>query len=326
MIRPRISIIIPVYNAASCLDKCVTSIRSQTFENYELLLVDDGSTDGSGVLCDKYAATDDRIKVFHQVNGGVSSARNLGIDKARGEWVTFVDSDDWLETDFLESLISYDDTLMVVGGLKRFGDREDEIIPDATTVYNVLQDINVLWAATIKKFIFWYVWGKFYKLDLLKEHNIRFLKGMKYSEDNCFVMEYMSHIDSFSYVACSGYCHLYERGRANKYSMAFDEFKRHFDLQERSFRLLESKTGAPFVEVRGSIYRRFFLCFLYYLASSDNYHDFSGQRSAFIEFDKEVSFIHNLIGSRKYKALLYLPPFIVYLMRNSIKRSIDEIF
>lgn len=320
---PQISIIVPVFNAEKFLDKCVTSILSQSFRNFELLLINDGSKDNSGILCDQYALSDDRIKVFHKNNGGVSSARNLGIDKARGEWITFIDSDDWLETDFLKNLISYDDTLMVVGGFKRFGDREDEIIPDVTTIYNVVEDINVLWKTTIKNFIFWYVWGKLYKLNLLKEYEIRFLNGMKYNEDNCFVMEYMSHIDSFSYVACSGYCHLYERGRANKYGMAFDEFKHHFDLQERSFKLLECRTRTPFIEVRGNIYRRFFLCFLYHLVSLNNYHYFREQRSAFIKFDKDISFMRNLKG--KYK-LLYIPSCVVYLIRNSMQKYIDKAF
>lgn len=94
MTHPQISIIVPVYNAGRFLDKCVTSILSQSFSDFELLLVDDGSKDDSGVLCDLYAQKDARVKVFHKENGGVSSARNLGLDNAKGEWIAFVDSDD----------------------------------------------------------------------------------------------------------------------------------------------------------------------------------------------------------------------------------------
>ena len=92
--NPSISIIVPVYNAERTLNRCVDSILSQTFQEWELLLIDDGSTDRSGELCDEYASKDQRIKVFHKKNGGVSSARNIGLNYAKGEWITFIDSDD----------------------------------------------------------------------------------------------------------------------------------------------------------------------------------------------------------------------------------------
>lgn len=96
-IQDLISIIVPVYNTEKYLDQCIQSVLAQTYTNWELLLIDDGSTDSSGAICDKYAAVDKRIRVFHKENGGVSSARNLGLDNAKGEWITFVDSDDWVE-------------------------------------------------------------------------------------------------------------------------------------------------------------------------------------------------------------------------------------
>ena len=92
-----ISVIVPVYNILDCLERCVNSICAQTWKNLEILLVDDGSTDGTGKLCDLLAEKDDRIRVFHKPNGGSSSARNLGISMAKGKWIGFVDSDDWIE-------------------------------------------------------------------------------------------------------------------------------------------------------------------------------------------------------------------------------------
>ena len=102
---PHISIIIPVYNTESYLARCVDSILSQSFIDFELLLIDDGSTDGSGVICDAFADQDGRVRVFHKENGGVGSARNLGIDNAQGEWLYFVDSDDELMPDGLQVLV-----------------------------------------------------------------------------------------------------------------------------------------------------------------------------------------------------------------------------
>lgn len=93
---PKISVIVPVYNVEKYLRRCIDSILAQTFADFELLLIDDGSKDSSGAICDEYAEKDNRILVFHKENGGVSSARNVGLDNACGEWITFVDADDWV--------------------------------------------------------------------------------------------------------------------------------------------------------------------------------------------------------------------------------------
>lgn len=100
-----ISVIVPVYNTEKYLDRCIQSILSQTYSNIEILLIDDGSTDSSGVICDRYAEQDSRVRVFHKENGGVSSARNMGLDNAKGEWITFVDSDDYINDNFLQVVI-----------------------------------------------------------------------------------------------------------------------------------------------------------------------------------------------------------------------------
>ncbi len=103
--KPLISIIIPVYNILDCLEKCVDSCIHQTYQNLEIILVDDGSTDGTGALCDKLKEKDERIRVFHKENGGSSSARNLGIRKAKGEYLGFVDSDDFISPTMYEELM-----------------------------------------------------------------------------------------------------------------------------------------------------------------------------------------------------------------------------
>lgn len=102
---PEISIIVPVYNAEKWLSYCIDSIMNQTFSDFELLLIDDGSTDGSGKICDEYSLKDSRIRVFHKTNEGVSSARNLGLDNASGEWIAFCDADDWIEQDMIKILL-----------------------------------------------------------------------------------------------------------------------------------------------------------------------------------------------------------------------------
>lgn len=130
--QPLISVIVPVYNTLKYLPRCVASITAQTWKNLEILLVDDGSTDGTGVLCDELARKDSRIKVYHKRNGGSSSARNLGIEKAAGEYLGFVDSDDHIEPDMYERLAEaareYDAYMVQIG--RNEVDEKGNALPD----------------------------------------------------------------------------------------------------------------------------------------------------------------------------------------------------
>ena len=117
--NPLVSVVVPVYNVEPYLERCLDSILRQTYQNFEMILVDDGTPDGSGAICDRYAAQDPRISVIHKKNGGLSSARNAGLDVAKGDYVLFVDSDDLITDDMVESLLSAcleDNTLVAVGG------------------------------------------------------------------------------------------------------------------------------------------------------------------------------------------------------------------
>ena len=104
--KPQISVIVPVYKVERYLRRCVQSILNQTHSNLEVILVDDGSPDGSGALCDEFAKQDSRVQVIHKDNGGLSDARNAGLSIARGDYVTFVDSDDWIEPDAYEAMLA----------------------------------------------------------------------------------------------------------------------------------------------------------------------------------------------------------------------------
>ena len=107
MNNKKVSIIVPVYNVEKYLQRCIESILTQTETDFELLLIDDGSKDKSGLICDEYAQKDKRVNVIHKENGGVSSARNLGIEKANGEWMCFIDADDYVRQDFLSDIQQY---------------------------------------------------------------------------------------------------------------------------------------------------------------------------------------------------------------------------
>ena len=102
---PTVSIIVPVYNAERTIRRCIESILNQEYTDFELLLVDDGSLDASGAICDEYAGRDSRVQVFHKANSGVSSSRNLALDRAQGTYLQFLDSDDWITPDATRSLV-----------------------------------------------------------------------------------------------------------------------------------------------------------------------------------------------------------------------------
>lgn len=126
-----ISVIVPVYNAEKYLDKCVESIINQSYKNLQIILIDDGSKDKSGKICDEYAKKDKRIEVTHKENAGVSAARNTGVEKAKGEWITFIDADDWIEKDYctlLHNVAKNDKCEIVLCGYNRVVENKKEKI------------------------------------------------------------------------------------------------------------------------------------------------------------------------------------------------------
>lgn len=189
-----ISIIIPVYNVEEYLQQCINSIILQTNQNFELILVNDGSLDKSGDICDSFAKEHSRIKVFHKENGGVSSARNLGIKQSTGEYIWFVDPDDWIAEDALKCLeaiaAEQNPDLVVFSHLKFLENNYKEtVIPveiDKTTISDYL---------TIVRSFRPNVWCYLYKTSLIKDTNAKF-PGQSYFEDEIFNMELFKKANS----------------------------------------------------------------------------------------------------------------------------------
>lgn len=195
----RYSIIVPVYKVEKYLRRCIDSILKQTIQDFELILIDDGSPDKSGEICDEYAEKDSRIVVIHQKNAGVSAARNAGIDMAKGEYIVFVDSDDEIRERYLECMDASDADL-VVSGVENIG-------PDGITQHK-LQYCNSkfyrieqeLVEEMIKNKSFNFIYSKRYRNDILKEKEIRFLLDISLSEDTIMVAEYLCECDTLEYI------------------------------------------------------------------------------------------------------------------------------
>lgn len=189
---PLISVIVPVYNAEKTLRQCVESVLSQEFKDFELLLIDDGSKDESPIICDEYSQKDSRVKVFHQINKGVSSARNKGLSHAIGYWITFVDSDDFVSNRYFDSVLNRDEDILFTDFKARLNGLYIEN-PTIPTKLNTL-DLSDFLLSNISSN---YVRGpvmKFYKIKLLR--NLFFHEDMIVSEDSCFVFDYLSRCSS----------------------------------------------------------------------------------------------------------------------------------
>ena len=236
-----ISVIIPVYNTEIYLDQCVASIANQTYQDWECILVDDGSEDSSGAICDKWASVDSRIKVVHQINSGVSCARNKGLDVAKGEWVMFVDSDDYVEIDYLEMFAKAKPADLFVAGMRRFDVKSSLGIcaPECSKSYVLDNEALVDFVKLNAMNLLCGPMVKMYKLSIIKKEEVLFPKDCNYGEDLLFNFRYLNHVKDVSQIACAGYCYRYvdgslsNRKRVNMFSQDYEQWQvmRQFYVQ-----------------------------------------------------------------------------------------------
>lgn len=223
-----LSIITPVYNVEAYLDRCVHSIVSQSYSNIELILVDDGSTDSSAIKCEEWAAKDSRIKVVRKDNGGVSSARNIGLEMARGDYLTFVDPDDFLAPDTylynMDYLLSHRDVdILQYPYCNYVSENEacDYHIPKEALLSGKEQVFRSWWSGTPIEYV---IWNKIYKRTLWTD--IRFNVG-HISEDTCLVPLFVNRTRTF-FISEQG-LYYYQRARENSYTFNYS-FDKHIDL------------------------------------------------------------------------------------------------
>ncbi|WP_455654514.1 glycosyltransferase family 2 protein [Phascolarctobacterium sp.] len=241
-----ISVIVPVYNVEKYLPKCLDSLSNQTFQSLEIVLVDDGSTDNSGQICDEYAAKDARIKVLHKTNGGVSSARNAGLDAATGNYIAFADSDDYVEPDMYEILYKAVDvkTVACCGLRKINSDNNIELFLPLEKVYTREEYIELLLENELPPPLFTKkvrcisnnLWTKLFpKACFLKT---RFLEGANY-EDMYVSVEVLKNIKNVRCVAACKYNYVKRKGSItntnnaeNYQSCLLARLKQESDLSE----------------------------------------------------------------------------------------------
>lgn len=305
---PKISVIVPVYKVEKYLRRCVDSILSQTYLDFELLLVDDGSPDNSGKICDEYAAIDPRVSVFHKPNGGVSSARNLGLENAQGEWVTFIDSDDWVNVDYLNELLKgISSDLSVMSFVLEETDENWGDLPEG--IYNglILREFLEKYSDTVHLTA---PWGKLFRRNLLQKHCIKFSLNLNTGEDTIFVLHYLCHIKSIHVLEKNSY-HYWREG--NSLSTDLSVNNREYELfcslyKKYAYEMHEILGTDPNIMI-GRACQGPFIKQLKYIISNDN--SFS-QKQKMLEslFDNDVVKVitghYRLSKGRKAKILNFL--------------------
>ena len=258
---PKISVIVPVYNAEKYLRRCIDSILSQTFTDFELLLIDDGSKDSSGAICDEYAAKDNRVRVFHKENGGVSSARNLGLDNATGEWIAFVDSDDYVLPSYLATYVeisSENVDLCIVGIIPDYSISSDYQITKTSVDYFgdvkgamlLLNDCQMMGSLC----------NKLFRTSIITSHELRLDECCKFREDEDFFLKYMCYARNVSTTSIE--CYVYIIPDWAKYNNC-DNFNVSLSMYSSVIRIFEKKanvvTEKYFNELINSYFHSFYI-------------------------------------------------------------------
>ncbi len=314
---PCISIIVPVYKVEAYLPKCIDSILDQSFSDFELLLIDDGSPDKSGAICDQYAKKDNRIRVFHKSNGGVSSARNCGLNKARGEWITFVDSDDELMPDALESMIgmvrdSQENVDLVLAGYDTINisnglTKSTSSLPFELRQVNRDNAIELMYRSN---FYLCFICSKLYKTSVIRQNKLLFDETIYYSEDRLFIIQYLCNCTKpIKYTTKSVYKYYF---RSNSAMMSLVDAFNYKSITGFYATLLMYKTLSSIGTTRKNIF--------YAVEDVINSYDYTFLRM------KEFSINDKELENKLHKKLLETLTYRYYLFRfrqmiSSLKKS-----
>lgn len=272
MVAPKISIIVPVYNAFATLDRCIASVSSQDYSDYELILVDDGSNDGSGAKCLEAAKRDIRVKAIIKANEGVSATRNKGLDAAIGDYIVFLDSDDVLLPGTLSALMNAPDVDLVVGGYSHIilsTGKVTDHSPDNKKV-NIKDDTRYI--SDMAGTFFSTPWCKLFKRDIINSNGLRYSQCLFYGEDTDFVLRYLLCISTIQFISKTVY--YYIDATSAKYKLKAKDFKRLTDCISEDFNLLSQRIGSSFSELRDTFLRDYSILYLDGLQKEQSYDDF----------------------------------------------------
>lgn len=318
MDKKTISIIVPIYKVESYIEKCIDSILNQTFTDFELILVDDGSPDRCPQICDEYAKKDGRIKVLHKENGGLSDARNAGIEIATGKYIAFVDSDDYVAPDMYEKLyklIESNDCDMAICRAVIVKEQEEPVYEDAESV-QVMDGDTANYQMIYKRLFGVNAWNKLYKRELF--NNIRFPKGLLY-EDMATAYAFIGECNKIVYSPMKKYAYMQRSGsimNLTGYMVSSDKV----EIIEKmiSYFKMRNIKGKEEINV-GAV--RFLLEDIYKMASCGNLtknKEYMGALRVFCEKNKDV--LKNKFLTVKEKLVIFMAVNTPKLLQAIYKR------
>lgn len=254
--NPLVSVIIPAYNTEGYIGKCLKSVQTQTYENLEIIVIDDGSTDGTGEICRRFAETDRRFRVLHKENSGVSDSRNLGLEQAKGKYLVFVDSDDHVKPDYVHTLLSEaegEDVQLVCGEFSFEEDgrevKHDSILGEGERM--LLTRDEAIGLLPNKGSFQGYICSKLFLSEVIQRERLRFDRNVKVWEDMLFCLEYLTRIQKVSYVGRPIYAYVQRSGSAMADERVLNEFTQLTAL-EKMWQIAQPMQGAFHDYVRDS--------------------------------------------------------------------------
>lgn len=307
---PKISVIVPVYNVERYLTRCIDSILAQTFTDFELLLIDDGSTDNSGKICDEYAEKDKRIRVFHKKNGGVSSARNLGLDVSCCEWITFIDSDDYVEDNFLEELFQSTNSDLKISGYTSFGEKISK--ENYKTSFINKDKIGICLSKFLNNDIFRVPWAKLFRLSIINNNRLRFDDRLKIGEDTIFVQQYLCFCNSLSFINTTSYNYFSQKIQ-KKYQLSKPDLFYSLEIIENTYNRLTEQLSFTNKDYIDFIYRFMLALYLNFIGKQHfKFHEykefkqcFQDKMGIFLPYIQKRKYIYILL-KHKYYLLAYI--------------------
>lgn len=249
-----ISVIIPVYNAIEYLDKCVRSVLNQSYTNIEIILINDGSTDGSMELCEAYALREKNVRLFSQQNTGAAGARNLGLSHSKGEYIVFVDSDDWIMPTYIEelyfSLIKYAADMVIID---YFVEEDTKLVyrkkQESANIYTSGETLDHLFDTD--KYM-GYIWNKIFQARIIKDNHLRFDTELKVWEDLLFCCKYIREIKRIVYIEKPLYVYKMRRNSLTK-NTCFAVQKSLLNAADKVMRLAQDSSSEFFTQT-GRVY------------------------------------------------------------------------
>ena len=298
---PLVSVIVPVYNAAQTLERCVEGILAQSFSDFELILVDDGSTDASGAICAAYSDADSRVVVVSQPNKGVSAARNAGLDRARGRYVAFCDSDDTVKDYWLSSMVVVAEKAgMIVCGYNILRPGEHEWTQETLGHTEIFTDDDVLLETLLGKRLFQFIWNKLFKMSLIRESGLRFDESFTIFEDEYFVLGYIRLVHRVICIPECGYNYWCPPDFMKKYDFGIDSFQ---SVVERIYEIVKDVPGRLHLP---SVVYWYKVALGRYVAS----HTYR-QSAGYLQFAKRLADTFN-DGPMSHLSVRILPPRLLY--------------